>query len=78
MGTAPRRAWQGGIPAPLQRSVLFLSGLGLVIHEAVIRTQDARWPLLVIYAGMMGLPLALRADDLRRALEPPPPPEGPE
>lgn len=73
MTSSPRRA-PGGIPASIQRTILFVAGLGLLVHEAVIRTQDARWPLLVVYAGMMGLPLALRADDIRRLL----PPEEPE
>lgn len=77
MGTEPARArWSGGIPAPIQRSILFVAGLVLLSHEAIIRTQDPRWPLLVIYAGMMGLPLALKADDLRKLI--PPQPEDPQ
>lgn len=50
-----------------QRTIRFLVGLGLVIYEAVIRVGETRWPFLVFYAGMMGMPLAERADDLRRA-----------
>lgn len=53
------------ISAAVQRTVLFIAGLTLLVHEAVGRTAEARWPLLVVYAGMMGVPLALRADDLR-------------
>lgn len=57
------------IPVALQRSILFLVGLGLLIYEAVMHVGEPRWPLLVVYAGMMGMPLALKADDLRRAPE---------
>lgn len=72
MGTSSRRAqWRDGIPVTLQRSILFVAGLGLLVHEAVIRSGEPRWSLLVVYAGMMGLPLALHADDLRRILPPP-------
>ena len=53
------------ISAAVQRTVLFVAGLALLVHEAVARSADARWPLLVVYAGMMGVPLALKADEQR-------------
>ncbi len=70
MDTTPQR-WQQGIPVPLQRSILFLAGLGLLIFEAAVRVGEPRWPLLVVYAGMMGSPLSLRADDIKAAITPP-------
>lgn len=72
MSISPRRTrWSEGIPAAAQRTILFVAGLALLVNEAVVRTQDVRWPLLVVYTGMMGMPLALRADELRQALTPP-------
>lgn len=46
--------------------VLFLSGLGLTINEALIREGQERPSLIMLYAGMMGLPAVLRADERRR------------
>lgn len=44
---------------------MFLTGLGLTIYEAVLR--DAERPsLLILYMAMMGLPVVLGADILRR------------
>lgn len=41
---------------PLIRDIiLFTTGLSLVIYEAVLRTGEPRWNLLILYAGMMGL-----------------------
>ena len=59
-------------------TILFMVGLGLIIYEAVARTGPERWGLLVLYAGMVGLPLVLhgdeRAADGPPPLPPPPPP----
>lgn len=73
MGATTRRRWENGIPAAVQRSILFLAGLLLLVNEALGRPEDLapRWHLLVVYVGMMGFPLAQRADDLRQALTPP-------
>lgn len=46
--------------------MLFLVGLGLIIHEAVLRTGPERPTLLLLYAGMVGLPAFLRADEKRQ------------
>lgn len=55
------------LSAGTQRTLQFLVGLGLVIYEAVIREGETRWPFLVFYAGMMGMPLAERADEMRQS-----------
>ncbi len=60
------------IPAAWRDTVLFLAGLSLTIFEATARSGPERWGLLVLYAGMMGLPLVLRGDE-RAAPSPPPP-----
>lgn len=65
MATRPRRTLALHSPVT-QRTVRFLVGLGLLIYEAVIYQGETRWPLLVVYGGMMGLPFAEKADDLRR------------
>ena len=50
--------------------VLLVAGLVLLIFEAVIRSQPPRESLLVLYAGMMGLPAVLRYDENRRKRKP--------
>ena len=50
-------------------ATLFLTGLGLIIHEAVARTGPERWGLLMLYAGMVGLPVFIRQD--QKAPDPP-------
>lgn len=42
---------------------LFVTGLGLIVHEAVLREGPERPTLLVLYAGMVGLPAFLRRDE---------------
>jgi hypothetical protein len=42
---------------------LFLTGLGLIVNEAVLRDGPERPTLLVLYAGMVGLPFTLRRDE---------------
>lgn len=57
--------------------LLFLTGLALIVHEAVLRSGPERPTLLVLYAGMVGLPVFLRADEKRgvdRPTTPEPPP----
>lgn len=46
-------------------TALFLTGLGLIVYEAVIRTGPERYGLLVLYSGMVGLPALLRVDERR-------------
>ena len=43
--------------------ILFLTGLGLIVNEAVLREGPERPTLLVLYAGMVGLPAFLRRDE---------------
>lgn len=57
-------------------TLLFLTGLALIVYEAVIRTGPERYGLLVLYSGMVGLPALLRVDE-RRADSPGPDPEAP-
>lgn len=62
--TRPRLSaagWRDGL--------LFLTGLGLIVYEAVGRSGPERWGLLMLYAGMVGLPVFIRAD--QRAPNPP-------
>jgi hypothetical protein len=40
-----------------------MSGLLGVIHETVMHQATERPTLLILFAGMMGLPLALRQDE---------------
>jgi hypothetical protein len=61
-------------------AVLFLTGLGLTIHEAIVYSGPERWGLLMLFAGMMGTPVFLRGDERRQAngTSPDPPPAAPE
>jgi hypothetical protein len=45
--------------------LLFLTGLGLTVHEAVFYSGPERVGLMFLFAGMMGLPAFLRADERR-------------
>lgn len=50
-----------------QRTVRFVVALGLLIYEAAVYAgDDIRWHLIVVYAAMMGLPIAELGDELRR------------
>lgn len=52
-------------PHPVFSTLTAFVGLGLVIWEAVGRSEDPRWILLVVYVVMMGL---LSPAALERAL----------
>jgi hypothetical protein len=52
-------------------ALLFLTGLGLIVYEATIHAGPERWGLLMVYAGMVGLPVFIRAD--QKAPTPPSP-----
>ena len=58
------RRWRPSL-AGWRDTTLFLAGLGLIVHEAVLRSGPERPSLLVLYAGMIGLPALLRADEKR-------------
>lgn len=44
--------------------MLFTVGLGLAVNEAVFRSGEPRTQLLILYAGMMGLPAVFQADGI--------------
>lgn len=44
-------------------TVLFFAGLGLIFYEALLYDGEPRWGLLMIYAGMVGLPAIIRTDE---------------
>lgn len=55
------------LPQITRDGVLFVTGLGLLLWEALARGgAEPRPTLLAVYAGMMGLPFVFRADDARR------------
>lgn len=49
--------------ATLRDISLFTTGLGLIVFEAVFRAGPERPTLLLLYAGMVGLPAFLRSDE---------------
>jgi hypothetical protein len=54
-------------PTITRDTVLFAVGLGGIVHETLIFDGDPRTQLLVLFAGMVGLPVAIRRDEGRRA-----------
>jgi hypothetical protein len=54
-------------PTITRDSVLFVFGLGGIVNEAFVRTGDTRPEFLMLFAAMVGLPVALRRDEGRRA-----------
>jgi hypothetical protein len=56
-------------------TVLFLTGISLIIYEAVIRSGPERPSLLILYGGMVGLPAILRVDEKRSSTPDKPEPE---
>lgn len=67
MPTKRRRRRQPVIPHAVQGTILFLVGLGLLIHEATLPASQVSWPRLVAFGGMMGLPFGAWADTAKRA-----------
>jgi hypothetical protein len=59
------RRWRRLSPAGWRDALLFLTGLGLLIHELVIRTGPERPTVLLLLAGILGVPAFLRADEKR-------------
>lgn len=47
-------------------TVLLLAGVGLTINEAVFRDGPERPAMLMLFAGMMGLPVFLHSDESRK------------
>lgn len=64
-----RRRRSVTLSAALRATILFVAGLGLLVHEATLPAAEVSWPRLVIFAGMMGGPFAAWADTARRAAE---------
>lgn len=62
MKTAVRVRWWSKITRDI---ILFASGLALTVNEA-LRAGPERPSLLVLFAGMMGLPAVFRFDEIRR------------
>lgn len=61
--TTPKRSALAG----WRDATLFLTGLCLIIYEAVVHTGPERWGLLMLYAGMVGSPVFLSLDERRQA-----------
>lgn len=57
-GPRPNVRWKLG-----RDSILFLVGIGGIINEAFIRTGEPRTELLILFAGMCGLPAFFRVDE---------------
>ncbi len=53
------------LPKISRDTVLFAVGLLGVLHETLVATAE-RPTLLILFAGMMGLPAFLRADEARK------------
>lgn len=51
------------ITAAVRDSILFLTGIALIVNEVVIRDGPERPTVLLLLAGMVGLPAFLRADE---------------
>lgn len=68
MGGERRRRTPAISPA-VQRTFRFVVALGLVTYEAILHDGEPRWLLVMLYATMMGLPLAELGDDFRRRLQ---------
>ena len=58
-------------------AALFLTGLGLIVNEAAVRSGPERPTLLLLLAAMTGLPAFLQADQRRTddSKESPPQPQ---
>jgi hypothetical protein len=54
------------VPRVTRDGLLLAAGLVLLTYEAIGFDGPPRVPLLVIYAGMLGLPAVLRIDEARR------------
>lgn len=66
--TGPKRPSLAG----WRDATLFLTGLALIIYEAVFHDGPERWGLLMLYAGMVGSPVFLSLDEKRQASGRPP------
>lgn len=55
------------------RILVVLIGLALIIYEAVGRSEDPRYWLLILYAGMIGIPALFGLDTRTKGPAPGPP-----
>jgi len=56
--------------AGLRNATLHLTGLALIVHEALWYRGPERWGLLTLLAGMVGLPSVLARDERDHQPEP--------
>lgn len=57
----------GRWPLLTRDGLLLIAGIALTINEAVFRSGPERPYMLMLFAGMMGLPVFLRADEKRKS-----------
>lgn len=63
----PRKPWYSYVFRTITRdAVLFVVGVCLIINEAVLHPGPPRIELLILYGGMCGLPVILRANESQR------------
>lgn len=62
---------------PWLRYTIVITGLVLVVYEAVFYRGEPRYWLLVVYTGMIGIPSLFGLDVRRRGEDPPAPPSPP-
>jgi hypothetical protein len=68
------------VQAETRETILFFAGLVaffVCLWAAIAREWDVQWSILVIIAGMIGLPAVLPKDRHREALRPDPPSDNP-
>lgn len=67
MAATPARRTRHRFPHITRDTVLFVSGLGIILREAFLGSGRLERPYLLAAAmGMAGLPFVVRADEKRR------------
>lgn len=57
--------WHRALRDLIRDAILFFTGIGLIIYSSLTGNTDPA--LLVLYGGMVGLPMFLRADAARQS-----------